>query len=152
MMFGLSLRWDPLPTALLLRSSLVRDIRRHRIYAKERQRANRTFSIQFLAEAHRAQTQHGVPAAAVGAPLCIMHTGWEGPDWTINAAGQRMGNLAGARLPIRCPAALIVQSGQRMGNLAGALAMIVGRPVIDKTGITGRPTIMASAPARLPIR
>jgi uncharacterized protein (TIGR03435 family) len=47
-------------------------------------------------------------------PLCITHAGWDGPNWTIDATGQSLGNLAGA--------------------LGG---MITDRPVLDKTGITG---------------
>lgn len=47
-------------------------------------------------------------------PLCISHSGWDGPDWTIDAAGQSVGNLA---------------------RVLGG--MITDRPVLDKTGITG---------------
>lgn len=47
-------------------------------------------------------------------PLCVMHTGWDRTNWTIDAAGQGLGNLAGA--------------------LGGA---IMDRPVLDKTSITG---------------
>src|SRR5262249_17530888 len=47
-------------------------------------------------------------------PLCIVHGGWEGPNWTIDAGGQSLRNLAGA-----------------LGS------MITDRPVLDKTGITG---------------
>jgi uncharacterized protein (TIGR03435 family) len=46
-------------------------------------------------------------------PLCIIHTGWEGPNWTIDAAGQSL------------------------TNLAGALSFTTGRHVLDKTGIVG---------------
>jgi uncharacterized protein (TIGR03435 family) len=55
------------------------------------------------------------PMPAAGEkPLCIVHGGWEGPNWTIDAGGQSLRNLAGA--------------------LNG---MITDRPVLDKTGITG---------------
>jgi uncharacterized protein (TIGR03435 family) len=47
-------------------------------------------------------------------PLCIVHAGWEGPNWVIDAGGQSLRNLA--------------------GSLGG---MITDRPVLDKTGITG---------------
>jgi uncharacterized protein (TIGR03435 family) len=47
-------------------------------------------------------------------PLCITHTGWEGPNWTIDAAGQRLANLAGA-----------------LGGI------VTDRPVLDKTKIAG---------------
>jgi uncharacterized protein (TIGR03435 family) len=46
-------------------------------------------------------------------PLCIIHTAWEGPNWTIDAAGQSL------------------------ANLAGALSNTMGRHVLDKTGIAG---------------
>jgi len=47
-------------------------------------------------------------------PWCITHAGWDGPNWTIDA------------------------SGRGIGDLAGALSdMITDRPVLDKTGITG---------------
>jgi uncharacterized protein (TIGR03435 family) len=47
-------------------------------------------------------------------PLCIMHGGWDGPNWTIDAAGQSLGKLAGM-----------------------LSALMVDRYVLDKTGITG---------------
>jgi uncharacterized protein (TIGR03435 family) len=47
-------------------------------------------------------------------PLCIMHTGWSGPNWTIDAAGQSLDKLA--------------------LSLGG---IILGRAVLDKTGIAG---------------
>ena len=47
-------------------------------------------------------------------PSCIQHGGWEGPNWTIDAASQGIGNLAAL--------------------LAG---MASDRPVIDNTGING---------------
>ena len=46
-------------------------------------------------------------------PLCILHVGWDGPNWTIEAAGQSLSKLAGA--------------------LGGA---IMDGPVLDKTGNT----------------
>jgi uncharacterized protein (TIGR03435 family) len=46
-------------------------------------------------------------------PLCVSHVGWDGPNWTMDA------------------------TGQTPGRLAGGLSLIMDRPVIDKTGITG---------------
>lgn len=46
-------------------------------------------------------------------PLCIIHLGFNGPNWTIDAAGQSLGRLA-----------------------AFALSETMDRHVIDKTGIT----------------
>jgi len=66
-------------------------------------------------------------------PLCITHTGWEGPNWTIEAAGQTPWNLAGA-----------------LGGI------VTDRPVLDKTNITGLFTFHLvfahdeNAPGRLP--
>jgi uncharacterized protein (TIGR03435 family) len=47
-------------------------------------------------------------------PLCIMHGDWDGPNWTIDAAGQGLGKLAGM-----------------------LSSFIVDRYVLDKTGVTG---------------
>jgi len=47
-------------------------------------------------------------------PLCIMHTGWEGPNWTMDATGQPLADLAGALADI-----------------------VMDRPVVNKTGIAG---------------
>jgi uncharacterized protein (TIGR03435 family) len=47
-------------------------------------------------------------------PLCVMHGGWAGPNWTIDAAGQGLGKLAGM-----------------------LSSLMVDRYVLDKTGITG---------------
>jgi uncharacterized protein (TIGR03435 family) len=66
-------------------------------------------------------------------PPCIMHTGWEGPNWTMEAAEQQIGNFA--------------------GSLGGA---VMDRPVLDKTGITGTYTFQikfahdATTPGSLP--
>ena len=66
-------------------------------------------------------------------PSCIQHGGWEGPNWTIDAASQGIGNLA--------------------AMLAG---MASDRPVIDNTGISGLYTFHlafahdANAPGSLP--
>jgi len=51
---------------------------------------------------------------ADGKPLCITHTGWDGPNWKIDAAGQGLDQLAGA-----------------LGDF------VTDRPVLDKTGIRG---------------
>jgi uncharacterized protein (TIGR03435 family) len=47
-------------------------------------------------------------------PPCVNHVGIHGPNWTMDAAGSTMGRLA-----------------QGLGG------MILGRPVVDKTGIAG---------------
>jgi uncharacterized protein (TIGR03435 family) len=47
-------------------------------------------------------------------PLCIMHGGWDGPNWTIDAAAQGLGKLAGM-----------------LSNF------MVDRYVLDKTGVPG---------------
>ncbi len=46
-------------------------------------------------------------------PWCIIHTGWEGPNWVIDAAGQTLNTLAGT-----------------------LSAIVMGRQVIDRTGVT----------------
>jgi len=71
---------------------------------------------------------------ANGKPLCIMGAGWQGPNWTIDAAGQPIETLA-----------------------RQLESFIVGRPVLDKTGLTGLYTLHIkfahdqSAPGRLPV-
>jgi uncharacterized protein (TIGR03435 family) len=45
-------------------------------------------------------------------PLCISHLGWDGPNWTLDAAGQSL------------------------SNLAARLSNTMDRHVLDKTGIT----------------
>jgi uncharacterized protein (TIGR03435 family) len=52
-----------------------------------------------------------------GKPVCVQGAGWEGPNWTINAAGQPLDRLV-RTLP----------------------AFILDRPVLDKTGLTGQYT------------
>ena len=47
-------------------------------------------------------------------PLCITHTGWDGPNWTIDAAGQPLRNIS--------------------STLGG---LILDWPVLDKTGVAG---------------
>ncbi|MBZ5729179.1 MAG: TIGR03435 family protein [Acidobacteriia bacterium] len=46
-------------------------------------------------------------------PLCIGHVGWEGQNWTLDAAGESL------------------------SSFAGAFSGIMGRHVFDKTGIAG---------------
>jgi bla regulator protein BlaR1 len=46
-------------------------------------------------------------------PLCVSHVSWDGPNWTIDAAGQSL------------------------DRLAGALSVTMDRHVLDKTGIAG---------------
>jgi len=46
--------------------------------------------------------------------LCVTHTGWNGPNWTIDAAGQALRSIS--------------------STLGG---LILDRPVLDKTGVTG---------------
>jgi uncharacterized protein (TIGR03435 family) len=47
-------------------------------------------------------------------PYCINHGGWDGPNWTVDAASQTIASLA---------------------NMLGGMAE--DRPVLDKTGISG---------------
>jgi len=66
-------------------------------------------------------------------PYCVAHSGWEGPNWTIDFEGQNLSNLA--------------------LHLGG---MILDRPAIDKTGIKGEFSFHlkfahdAAAPGNLP--
>jgi uncharacterized protein (TIGR03435 family) len=46
-------------------------------------------------------------------PLCVNHVGWNGPNWTLDGAGQSL------------------------SKLAGALSITTDRHVLDKTGVTG---------------
>jgi uncharacterized protein (TIGR03435 family) len=78
--------------------------------------ANGGFKLRPMEEGGCIPHEPGTPfrSSPGQKPSCITHTGWEGPNWTIDAAGQGMDNLAGA--------------------LSG---MITDRPVLNKTGITG---------------
>jgi len=82
--------------------------------------ANSGFKLQPMEQGGCIPHEPGTPLRVANMfppgqkPLCITHTGWEGPNWTIDAAGQGLANLAGA-----------------LGGI------VTDRPVLDKTGIKG---------------
>ncbi len=51
-------------------------------------------------------------------PLCENHGGWKGPNWTLDATDQPL---------------------EKVANMLGLL--MLGRPVMDKTGLTGKYTL-----------
>jgi uncharacterized protein (TIGR03435 family) len=82
--------------------------------------ANSGFKLQPMEQGGCIPHEPGTPLRAADMfppgekPSCITHTGWQGPNWTVDAAGQSLNNLAGA-----------------LGGI------VTDRPVLDKTGIAG---------------
>lgn len=80
--------------------------------------ANSGFKLQQMEQGACIPHEPGTPLRVADMsppgrkPLCITHTGWQGPNWTVDAAGQSLSNLAGA-----------------LGGI------VTDRPVLDKTGI-----------------